>query len=659
VIGRVKETVHNRMIAGLRIPSYLEGPYQKYKEVKAKLTAEMGHLPSVEQLSRELQKVWSKKEFYPQYLLAEERDYGSLVLKRRGKATTTRQKRFADLTIEEQMLEKKKDVLPMEGWISLNKKGVAKNKLDKHQANLQKLQDQHREAISQLEKEYESSQQEDPEVRRKHDLIQKELEDKLNEARKEMMIKLAMRDKKAEAYHQEMAQLNAKLESAVPGSEEAKSIALKLKKFEGTKYWAEVLKDVNPPYYAAKAAFETAKKELEQLQHSDQKMDQSDLEQRRAQLDRDLQLKIEQETQRYNADEKSTRIPGVLERIREFEQIESVKEIPLGVSVDDEGSETPTIEIVRVEEELTPQEVEELKVAHEEARDAMSRSFEKLRPIYGEVFRLHVGMHPQSKLTKDKLWGELMSDDEILRFLEKKHALKLKVPLKEYAKRFAKYSDADLYRLQGAMPFVTEKYRNDFRGFQQDFGHCQKNKPRSRNRKVKLSPVEFKKRFKEWLRANKKARKEWKSWRIKHRDLSQSDSVKKYVSIKKRLHATRQDKPKRFVIRKTTPSREDFESWHSRMPQLFYDSESGKRKWVNSTLQDAKHIVVATTPKEYVRSWLSTHRKLVEHGVVFEKAVLFDEEENAKWNEFFLRRKLFESIFNTDLEKSVMKIMVA
>jgi hypothetical protein len=659
VIGRVKETVHNRMIAGLRVPSYLESPYQKYKEVKARLTNEIGQSPSSEQLALELQKIWTKKDFYPSYVTAEDRDYGTVVVKKKGHASVTRQKRFTDLSSEQQEEERKKDVLPMEGWLSVSKKTVAKNKLERHQDNLQKIQDEHKEALENLEKEYENSQYENPESKRRKETVLKELEEKANEARKEMLIKLAVRDKKAEQYHQEMTQLASKLENAVPGSEEAKSIALQLRKFEGTKYWAEMLKEVNPPYYKAKEVYEQAKKELEQHKHSTKELDQSDLEQRKQQLERDRLLKVEHETQRFNADEKSSRIYGLLERVKEFEQIDAVKEVPLGVTVDEEGSETPTVELVRTDEDLTPQEIEELKVTHEEAREVLNQSFDKLRPIYGEAFRLHIGMHSQSKPTADKLWGELMSDDEILRFMERKHKNKLKVPSSAYAKRFAKYGDTDLYRLQGAMPFVAEKYRNDFRGFQQDFERWHKNKPRAKNQKVKLERKEFKEAFKKWLRANKKAREEWKSWRIKHRSLPQSDSVKKYVSLKKKYHAGRSDKPKRFMKRKVTPTKEDLKIWRSRMPKLFYDSESGKRKWINSTLQDAKHIVRATTPKEYIRNWLVSHRKLVEHGIALEKAFVFDEQENAKWQSFFARRELFETLYETNLEKSTVKIMAA
>jgi hypothetical protein len=523
--------------------------------------------------------------------------------------------------------------------------------MDRHQENLQKLQDEHKEAVKNLEKEFELAQNEDPEVVRRRETVQKELEDKVNEARKEMFVKKSVRDKKAESYHNEMALLASQLENSVPGGPEAKSIALKLKKYEGTQYWAQLLKDVNPPYYTAKEAYDTAHKELEQHMVASKQFDQSAFDQRKEQLEHELQANIEKEIVRSNADQKSSRIAGVLERVKEFEQIDAVKEVPLGVSVDEEGSETPTVELVRADQDLSPEEVEDLRVAHEEAREAMNRSFDKLRPIYGEVFRLHVGMHPESKPTPDKLWGELMSDDEILHFLERKHRYKLQVPASEFAKRFAKYGETDLYRLQGAMPFVVEKYRNDFRGFQNDFEHWQKTKPRKRNRKVKIERGEFKEAFKKYLRAKRMAREEWKKWRNKHQTLSQSESVKRYVTIKKRLHATRSEKPRRFALRMVAPTKEELKSWRERMPQLVYESESGRRKWINAILQDAKHIVRATTPKEYVRNWLVTHRKLVEHGIGFEKAFLFDEYENDKWGLLFSRRNVFEEIFETNLEK--------
>ena len=658
VQGRIKEAVANRLDAGLRVPKGLQEPYYQYVDTKRKLQEKLGVKPSREVIAKHLQKIWTKQTFYSQYRTTEGKEFGNHFVvkdKKTGKVLyegtdalkakkkqvkgktdlITRARGFSDLTEEEKKKVKLADQLPLQGWVTINKEGVLQDKETKHEENLSKIEDEFQKRKENLEATYYSTNNMSSTDRFKAkeitDLLQKrveEVQNKIKETKTEKIDKIIVIEAEIEAAKENLKQFEGKRNSK--NHIDAKK---KLALVNSDRYRDSQVAGINEKLRSLKDAEEKAVNDLRMSKQLFEPMTEKTFNERVAELDRIKQQELDAERKRHNKDTSSTYIPGVIERIKEFEQIEAIKEQPLNLYVDDgEGDSKSTLEVTYVPDQMNEEEKMTLLQEHEIGKEVLKDHLQLLIPAYKDIMSMRMGLHKLSKPTVDNLWGELATAKEIVSYLDKKHEALLNNQdkfLSMVGKKFT--SNTDRFLLIKSVPFVTERYFYNPELIKKDFDSWEASKPKAgAKKKVKLKPETYKKLRKKYLDGKKKAKTQWLNWRKSHKQRDQKTSTKVYQMLKKKNKATSEFKPKRFVMvvtKKVEPKKMD--AWKQKKPKIFYDSYSGKEKYVLNAISDSTEILRRTVPLKAVKNLLDTHRRLVEAGVTAEKSIN-DEFQNLK-----------------------------
>lgn len=653
ILGRIKETVANRLDAGLRVPKFLQKPYQEYIDVKNKLQIKLGTKPSREVIAKELQKIWTKQTFYSQYRTTEGKTFGDIyevkdkkgnVLYKgdnlklakkkyvKGKTVLTKRKKgFTELTDVEKKKVSKQDQLPLEGWITVNKEGVLQDKEDKHEQNLSKIENDFQQRKENLEAVYYSTNSMSNTDRKNAKTIMDELQRRLDDTQKKIkdvkqekldkIIVLEAEIKSAKDKFDELDKTIKDKKRSKQYNEAKKNLAI----LNSDKYRDESVRDIN---LKLKNLREVEQSNLNDIRLSKQlfePMTDKVFNERLNDLERLKQQELDNERKRHNKDTSSTYIPGVIERVKEFEQIEAIKEQPLNLYVnDDEGDSRSNLEVTYTPDELSQEERVTLLEQHEIAKQVLKDHLGLLVPVYKDIMSLRMGLHEKSKPTVDNLWGELATAKEIVSYLEKKHKniLSNEDKFLNLVNNKLK-SEADKFLMIKSVPFIGERYFYNPELIKKDFDVWQKSKPVSgKSKKVKLNPKTYNKLQKTYRANIKKAKDQWTKWRKKNKGYSQKTSTKVYEALKKKYKAAPNYKPKRFINvieKKIDPKR--LNAWQQKKPKIFTQSYSTREKFVLNAIQDSTEILRRTVPLKAVKDLLSAHRRLVEAGVTAEKSV--------------------------------------
>ena len=199
-----------------------------------------------------------------------------------------------------------------------------------------------------------------------------------------------------------------------------------------------------------------ANKDLEIAKEFYSPLNEEKYKTKKEEIERRKLIDIEDETKRYNKDVSSSTIPGVKERLKEFQAFENIINVPLNAPIgSEEGSSTIDTLIMRPEE-LSPSELHELIDLHTFAKNELKSKIESLNPIYRDVFALYTGLHSESPLTKDNLWGELATYKDIIKYLDEKHKFLVKNPGK-----VAEWITNKKVVKEERKLYLNSKYKND------------------------------------------------------------------------------------------------------------------------------------------------------------------------------------------------------
>lgn len=646
VNGRIKESVANRLDAGLRIPKGLQKPYQEFIAVRNRLQGKLGVKPRRELIAKELQKSWTKQSFYPQYIVAEGRTYGEqyLVKDKKGKIVykgmdikkakavykkgfsfekTTRA--FKDLTAVEKKVEKTKDLLPMSGWVSVSKEGVVKNKEEKHEENLSKIEEEYQKRQEDLEATYYSTNNMGKQDKQRAEqiigILQKRVDDnqeKIQEQKRKKIDELILLEAEVETLEDKLKTYKTKTSKAY------KDTIKKISELKSDRYRDEKVKDINNKL---KDLFDTEKRLLNDLRMSKQifePMTEQEFEKRKEQLEFEKKDKIANETHRYNKDTSSSLIPGVIDRIKEFEQIESIKELPLNLQVEseDDGSRS-NLEVTYSPDAISEEEKFDLLQQHDLGKIALRGALDLLVPVYKDIMSLRMGLHKDSPPTVDNLWGELATAKDIEKYLDKKHKVLLANPDRFVDLISKMKNEADRYLMIRSVPYVNNRYFYNPTALLNDFDKWRSSQPKTgKLKKVKIDMKKYKQLKTKWLNAKKEANKKWKIWRKKNPKAKQEVSTKVYNKLKEQLRASRKYEPKKFIMvkdKKVNPKL--VKQWQERKPKIFSESSSAKESFILNGINESTEILRRVVPLYEVKSLLAAHRRLVETGVSINKAM--------------------------------------
>ncbi len=651
VQGRLKESTANRLDAGLRIPNGLQKPYQQFLKVKQKFSERGINNPTDEQIADVLDKVWNKNTFYPQYKLAEEKSYKIKqekkikILKGKNKGKykkvyETKYLSFNELPKDQQNALKKLDRLPMNGFVTLKKEGTLKGKEEKHDEKLKDIDKKYEEEFNRLEEDYLLNKTMSPKDRKIGENIiedKKKAFDDLDKQHKQLLSSKMAERIKIEAQTKFLKDQADKLETEIKGKESTKlspsekgnltktknkvsKLLDEVKKINSNEYIDSQMRTINKDIRDVQIKMEQAAKDYRTAEQFYKPIDEKEYESRKENIERRKQADIANETSRYNKDQSSTFLPGIIQRIREFSQIQSIKDVPLNLTIEgDEGASGDQMhDLIIRPDELRQDELVDLLDTHRMAKNYLRSNINTLMPVYRDAFGLYTGLHDKSPLTTDKLWGQLSTYDDIEKFLDKKHKVILENPDK-FSEVMKRATPENRKLLIGVVPYIASRYRNDPDLIVKDYKTWEDNKPKVGNVKEKLDKKKFTKLLNDWKKNKIKAKKEWTIWRKKNPNAKQEASTKKYNQIKSGLKANETNRPKNFVLVKQVP-KEKIENWKTKKPQIFNLSKPEKDRYLKNIIEDSIDIMRRITPIRKVKDLLSAHRKLVENGIELEKA---------------------------------------
>lgn len=217
VKGRLKENLANRLNAGLRIPAHLQKPYRDYIQVKEDFKAKGIENPADDLIAKELQKLWTKKLFYGQYKLAEERRYKIEKTFGKGKKKVVKivEGTFNDLSKERQKEEKEKDLIPLDNYVIVKREGVEENKEERHVKNMQKIEDKFNKEEEKLEEQLLLSQTMNEKDKKFGESIIKQKQEKYDDLIKEKEKIQSDKIKKVIELENEQNNLNEDVKKAI------------------------------------------------------------------------------------------------------------------------------------------------------------------------------------------------------------------------------------------------------------------------------------------------------------------------------------------------------------------------------------------------------------------------------------------------------------
>ena len=443
-LGRVKESNAQRLSAGLRIPANLQKPYQQYLSTKRGFEKRNISNPTDEQIAKILQKVWTKKTFDSSYKTYDERRYDiekTFVIgyeKIKGKKVKITEKRiikgkFGDLDKIRQELEKKKDLIPLEGYVTIYQEGVTKNKETKHEENINKIEEDFNKRQNKLEEDYLLSKtmpKKDREFGINLISSKKKEVDNIKEIRTNFIIEKNNEQKKIEKQQEELINkikvLKEKVDLGLSKYHKTKfNKVIKqsqelLKTISSDAYTNEKLLPYNKKITSLDKDLSTSEKEYEMVKNFYTPIDQIEYEKRKTQIEVSKKETLNSESHRYNNDTSSLTVPGIKDRIKEFQQIESIKNVPLNLTIEgDDGSGMQMEEKIKRPNELSNQQLSELIETHTVAKNILKDKINMLPLLYRDIFSLYIGLHEKSKMKEDNLWGELATNQDIIKYLDK------------------------------------------------------------------------------------------------------------------------------------------------------------------------------------------------------------------------------------------------
>jgi len=624
VIGRLKETISNRLQKGLRISKNLNAPFSDYKKVRDKLIEKHGVRPKRELVIKELQKKWTKKTFLDSYKTADQRDYGNLyeIKNANGKVIKTstdaevlkeylkknrkkfnslniskRIATFNDLSIAEKIAEREKDKLPLTGYVSINKEGVIDNKNQKHVDKLNKIEKQFDNELRKLKQDYLLIAKKHPNEQKRNQEILDNLQARVGETERKIRL----------LGYKKTDEVTRIQDSKIPEDEKKLSLALSFSKID------KEIEDL-------KLELEKNRRDLQIAKDFYKTMTPAEFREKRLRVEFDKKNMIDSEIKRFNTDTKSTYISGITERVKEFEQLESIKELPLQLNLEDSEGGSNTVESVTIIPNNLSQDeqvsaTEQLMIGKQILKD----NLDLLAPVYADTMKLIMGLHQESENTKDNIWGELKTNNEVIKFLERKYR-KYTNPKNLYKVLKSLPNIEDRQKLIGVLPFITERYFKNIDLVIKDYDKW--NTEKITEKKVKIPFKQYKKMVKSFIEKRKKAKVIWNKWK-KGKRVNQTESTKKYNEIKKKLGVYGIKRPKNTVMKKLNAKEKVamLKQWQTREPKLFSTSLSDKQKYVQNVFADSREILRRTVPLKVVRDLLTAHNTLISHGVILEKSL--------------------------------------
>ncbi len=617
-----------------------------------------------------LNKIWNKNTFYPQYKLAEEKSYKIkqekkikiLKGKNKGKYKKVYENKylsFNELPKEQQNALKEMDRLPMNGFVTIKKEGTLKNKEEKHDEKLKDIDKKYEEETNRLEEDYLLNKTMSLKDRKIGENIiedKKKTFDNLDKQHKQLVDSKMAAKIKIEAQTKFLKDQADKLEAEIKEKESTKlsssekgnltktknkvsKLLNEVKKINSNEYIDSQMGTINKDLRDVQTKMEQAAKDYRTAEQFYKPIDEKEYESRKENIERHKQADIANETSRYNKDQSSTFLPGIMQRIREFSQIQSIKDVPLNLTIEgDEGTSGDQMhDLIIRPDELRQDELVDLLDTHRMAKNYLRSNINTLMPVYRDAFGLYTGLHDKSPLTADKLWGQLSTYDDIEKFLDKKHKVILENPDK-FSEVMKRTTPENRKLLIGVVPYIASRYRNDPDLIAKDYKSWEESKPKVGNVKEKLDKKKFSKSLKDWNKRKVSAKKEWTTWRKKNPKAKQEASTKKYNQIKSKLKATETDRPKNFVLVKQVP-KEKIENWKTKKPQIFNLSKPEKDRYLKNVIEDSIDIMRRIVQIKKIKDLLSAHRKLVENGIELEKANTTINEVSNSMHSYWLAAK--------------------
>lgn len=670
VTGRVKTAISKELRSGIQIPIHLVVPMQEYKQVRDGLLHHTGKKPTKLDIARELQNKWTKKTFDKRHILAEDRKY----YKVKGKdvydpidlisVESFNQKKnlfkkyelnhtkdnvkayvFDELPEKVQKKLKEEDQLPLTGYTTSLGEGIIASKSEAHKKNIIKINEKYFDLENRLKETYElSSVTDESEYESRKKLLDTMLGDLKKEENK---VKSSMDayEKERENFANDIVRLNdgiTNLDNKLKTTTNKKDIDIygkqkeillgKLRLTSDGIYQDKLFKPYITEIENARANFNKKKEDydLAVKLYPTKPMSQSEYDTNIEKLKTDKDFEIRKEQKRFNSDKSSNLIPGILERINEFENIEALKELRLDISIDNESSDESysPLETTFVPQ-LTPDEEYQIREEHNRAKQILVRGInDYLVPNLADTLKLHLGLHKESKRQEGEIWGELKNNKEIADWFKGKANTDEQIGEKIYRTiTKKKSSEAEANAYLSSVPFLLPQFENRPNLVNMYWKNWLAKEPKaiaSKTVKVKIETSKYKKLYKDFINKRKVSKQQFVKWKKANPKATMKQKKAKYEAIKETNKALWKHVPLKFEMKKVSGSskllKSKIEAWNKQRPKFTYDSDKGKEVWVGSQLDKARALIRTAMPVENVRNLIDAHRKMVKYGII-DKAI--------------------------------------
>jgi len=605
-VGRVKEFISKKLRHGIRMPSHLQKPFRDYQKISQQLKNKTGLTPSNEMIAKKLQKIWSIETFLPK--------------------------------------TKSKEKLPLYGFTTTG--GEAKKSiLEKHSQNIADIKTKYSNYLSDLDIQYENSKSGEKDKKIEKTIIEtlkkkmKRDEKSYNEAKKEY-------ETVHIDYEKQIDDLKNKIQSSKG----------ELKRNYETRY-SDLIFEHNEEAFLGKAqkkleetkqTFQNSKRDHQMAIDLYSDIDTQEYKKRKTSLKESEKYEIRKEQMRYEMSIGARTIPGIIQRIKEFQEYEAITEIPLNLTFTN-FDERSNEEIVTTENDLTPEQIIEQQDLHQQSKARLLHYINtRLSPIHSDILKLHIGLHEFSTPTEDGLWGELSTNTEIMRYLKNKHKtiLKSSGPSK-FVNLISSITDPiELGKFITNIPFVKEKYMTNPSYLLFDIKKWLSDKPISGMKKVKKSKSQYLKERNAFIKAGEQSKIDWMKWRKANPGYTKAESTLIYNKLKEKYKYDRNNPPKKFEMKKVTVTKKMIQQWEKEIPNIFIDSDSRRLNYVRNRLVESKDIIRRITPIKVIRNLLSSHRALLESNAM-QKSIDSKENFNDSLAVYIGIRDLLNGVFET------------
>jgi len=650
VTGRMKEAISKELRAGIQIPKHLILPFQQYTEIRNRLTTDTGNTPTKIEIARELQKIWNKKTFNPNALLSEQRKYAKIKGKKEyvefyeddNKDDFEKVISFKNLPNEFKNKFKEDDVLPLTGYTTSRTGKARIGKREIHEQNLSKIEKRFNETKKRLSENFSiDSITEDEEFENRKKLI-KTVSDNINKKQKEYEnVKDNYLDK-VKSLNEDMGRINEginKLDLKIDDEKDTNKIATlrhqrellshKSNDMFSVSYQEKYFKDNKEKLEKVSIELKKLKSDYETIKqiYPTERMTEEQYDKEVKRIDLSMGESIRNEVRRFGRDDSSILIPGIMERVAEFENIDSLKNLRLdvGLDMDDDNSISP-VDFIYVPQ-LNPEEEVEVREEHKKAKQGIINGINYLVPNFSNALKLHLGLHEDSKKQEGEIWGELSTTKDIVKWFDDRKLVDDKT-IGENITSMVNSKNKIEGKANAAtklvdIPFLRERFQDNPELVKSTYEKWLSEKPNDSNtsekQKVKKSTKELKADSKQYKQNIVDARLKFRNWLKKHlHDTDLKQRKKKYDKIKDEMHATKKYRPTKFkeeVVNKKV-TKDDIKKWESNIPSFTYNNQNDKEIWTSRILEKARDIIVKVIPLEEVRNLIRVHRQMIEHGIL-------------------------------------------